>query len=400
MKRSYGSSLYYFNDKAIYDGLSQKSVTKDVLNKFLLNRNTFMSPSDEKTVKANYLSRFLFDYNSKIELANSFDRNSKSVRVKTRSISIEDKSSLKSKNLMQIVSDELTSEKDSFLKENREIKIQVNRKSKNTCEVTVEYKDFDVSKVEIKQVETRTLTASITTDGNESINIRVPEDNVIENFINRFSHKMLDVVKNSSVEEIDLKSFSDQTYISKFFLSLIESLNGFTLDDVINVGVDTELSKIDTKEELDETTLEESKTSKENEEDFLEDEISEAQTAVQSTLRDRISSAKFEGNSLVESDILSNLLQDIYYISSITWLATEKKNQGQQVCLRADISKNNSDERTIALQIRYVREHSKITEALKKQKSRPTPKFEREIFTTLEAAKKKAFNSIVSEDND
>jgi len=81
MRRRFGPSLYFANDKVIFDSLNQHQVTSDLIRELLSERGILVSAETPKEELAKYFSRLTADYYDHNAIAVKLGRVAKRERI-------------------------------------------------------------------------------------------------------------------------------------------------------------------------------------------------------------------------------------------------------------------------------------------------------------------------------
>lgn len=220
-------SLYHATDKAVFDALCQHKLNRSVMKQLFLRRGILSSKVTNKEKIALYFSRLnhdLFDHRliSETLASGSQRERTSSLRVNGE-LSLE-KLELVGKNIKKLQQD-MGNKADYHV-------------SGNGIEVKVHYQYIDHRKSEFQQLVSRDAVIVIENDG-EGVNVRWPSNDYVETNIKELCIGLLmsSYDEKPEVDAISLVPYSDSKDRSKFFKSLINSMDGYELVDVTDVYV-------------------------------------------------------------------------------------------------------------------------------------------------------------------
>ncbi len=353
-KKRFGPSLYFYHDKAIFDGLSQHACAKQDVHQMLLKKSVFVSQDTEKGELSYYLSSFIFDYQDRNYLSDLLATKPKRENVTSSSIVKDENSQVNDEAIRQALSNvktklgsgpdcqaNFTSSKDGFV-------------------LDVVYKDHDLTKPEIKQIETKTAQIEIFKEIN-GFTIRSPANEFGEKLIAEFK-RALESETNEiiQVQELTLIGVQDSHHVSKFFTLLMNNIEGFRLVDVTNVKL------------------------YHPENDFEEDEEAAS----------HIKRAMLHGKQVLMSPELSSLFDRGFHISSVQWLADDFLPKGDRIAFEASLNKPETKE-GFSFQIRGIYRYSDRTNAITQKITSPSNTEKKVILKKLENAAESALQQVL-----
>ncbi|WP_164519215.1 hypothetical protein [Pseudoalteromonas rubra] len=345
-KKQFGPSLYFYHDKAIFDGLSQHSITKPELHHFLLKKGVIASQDTDKGELAYYLSSCLFDYHDRNRLSDLLTSKPKRENVTSSSLKKDENPKLEDETIRQAISNlreslskgpdcqaSITCTKDSFL-------------------LDVTYKDHDLTKPEIKQVETKRAQIEILKE-KDGYTVRSPANDYGDKLLMDFTSSLgNEIDADIEVQELSLAGITDSHGVSKFFTTLIHNIEGYKLYDVTNVKLYH--PEVDEREE----------------EEFTASHIRRAM---------------LNGKQVLITPELKSLYDRGFHISSVQWLANDKSPEGDRVAFEASLKKPETKE-GFSFQIRGIYRYSERTLDVTQKLTTPSNIEKKDIHKKLESA--------------
>ncbi|KKI35144.1 hypothetical protein VI03_30065 [Burkholderia vietnamiensis] len=214
MKRRFGPSLYFANDKVIFDALNQRQVSTDLIRELLKERNIVVSSSTPKEDLARYFSRLTADFFDHKSIAMKLGRISRQERV--TSFEVKDELSQ-----TQII-DALNAIKQDLENQGDTADIEV---ADGKIVAVVGYEDVDYTKSEFRQVQPRDAVIEFAKDETGKYVVRSTQNQ----FTSAAVEKICKHLGESIGKEIDRMSISLQGHAepavrTKFFENLIKSV--------------------------------------------------------------------------------------------------------------------------------------------------------------------------------
>jgi hypothetical protein len=357
----YGPSIYYFHDKAIFDGLVQSQVTKQDIQGLLLKKGVFLSPSVDKSESAYYLSSYIFDFHDKNKLSDCLLV--KQRRENISSVTIKNCQGEDDESTEHILSDEdiksALEEMKSEISESGSSNARIVKKS-DSYVMEVNYKNYDLTKSEMRQVEPKTSVIEVEFTNGE-LKIRAPANDYMSGIVagiqNKFNAK---AGKDLEKFEIDLSGATNAKQISDFFRALITNIDDYKLFDVTNVKL------------------------------FHPDEKDEEEEAVTSYIR----RAMLHGEGVLSSPELNSMFDRQFYISTIQWESVEVGVQPQKVSFEASLM--NPEERTgFTYQVRSINRYSDRTKNIVQKSDKPSSLEKKSLHAKIEKAAQLALASAI-----
>ena len=283
-------SIYSASDKALFDALSQGTVTNTDIRQLFLTHGIIISRSTSRRELAAHFSRLVHDYDDFQALAKLFDTGHRrerltSFRVKSTA-QIDDYESAAHEIVKQLASN--TDAANVITNEDGSLRI------------AVRYKTFHFNKSEFRQIETRDAIITIEQEGGTAV-IRGPQNEKVDEICRSLLATIKEKVDDKlDITEINLEHFQEPMQRTKFFVEMIELLHGYKKHDVTDVYFYNPKVEIEMEEDEDESVS------------VSEDDIN---------LGIRITSGMLKGEGVLASQEMSNFISRGFYISKIIWQA-------------------------------------------------------------------------------
>lgn len=311
-------SLYFASDKAIYDALTQRSLTSAELRKVFLSRGIVISnESDKKFLASRFSALFhdYYDYRSLSLLVGGRDSREKTTNVVITTALSKDQ-----------LTDALTSVKEWLVDDQHEqAEVAVHG---NQLKLTVKYQKLDLSQAEFRQVVEK--TAEIILEKQDSgWKITGPMNDKFKDITNQL-YSQIEIMTNQdvSIRTISLEAIPDAGIRTNFLRSLIRNLKGMEVVDVVDVSTfnpnDREDDDLDLSD--DALVIEESvevESEDEGEDGDPEVELTRPQLEAKTHKIIRIDKASLKGKGILESKQLLELEGHGFYLWKIRWTARE-----------------------------------------------------------------------------
>lgn len=286
-------SLYYVSDKNIFDALSQSKVDNETVRKMFERRNIICSKKTEREELAKYFSLLTHDYFDHQDIAARLGVTSRRERV----TSLDIKSPLEVEQIDSAINGLV----DSLKKEGDVVHL---RKDNGSLVINIKYTECDYRRSEFNQIQQRDGLIELLKVGNEYV-VRSTQSGHInaarDDLILRLQQPEKEKIVTSSVS---LFEFPDPIARSKFFYDLIDSLEGYTRKDVMEVYLYKVGSGVPVFED-------------------------EADSEDEDQVDGNVQKVLMKGSAVARSILLGDLLKDKkYYIFRIGWLAVEKLGNG------------------------------------------------------------------------
>ncbi|MFH1658558.1 MAG: hypothetical protein ABIG35_04515 [Pseudomonadota bacterium] len=291
-------SIYSASDKALFDALTQHTVTQSALRQLFLKRGIIVSHDTHRDVLAKYFSRLVHDYEDFQTLARMFGSTNR--RERTASFRVLSTASLSNfESAAAAVVEQISENGDSAT---------VNRMEDGSIKIIVRYKKFHFEKNEFKQVVSKEAVISIEQDKG-AIVIRGPQNGDVDDWcrsiISNVESQLPDAIQ---IDEISLENYNDPKVRSSFFDQLIKGISGYKKHDVTDVYVFHPKGQVE----------------KDGDGDGDGDDVggggATGAIAVGS-LGVHISRASLKGEGVLDSDEFVALMHRGFYISKIVWQA-------------------------------------------------------------------------------
>ncbi|WP_133468969.1 hypothetical protein [Paraglaciecola marina] len=355
----YGPSIYFYHDKAIFDGLSQNQVTKANIFSLLFQKNVLFSSLEVKDDASFYLSSYMFDYYDKTKLAEFLSVSPRRENISSTSIdNANDDGQMildetKVKNCLDIIKTKVSSKGDSNAK--------IVKKSDSFI-LEVNYKDYDLTKPEMRQVVPKTSLIEVEFSGGE-LNLRSPANDFSMGLVSELKLQLNSIAgKNLKQFSIDLSGVSKASQVSDFFRKLISNIDDYKLYDVTNVKLH-------------------------------HPEIEGDDDAITS----RIKKAMLHGEGVLSSPELKSLFERGFYVSHIQWESLEVGTASDKVSFEASL-KNPEEKNGFTYQVRFINRYSERTKNFVQKSDAPSNLEKKQLHKKIESAARNAYQAIFSQD--
>lgn len=350
-RKRFGPSLYFYHDKAIYDGLCQHGMTKPELHRYLKRKGVFASQETEKEDIAFYLSASLFDYHDRQKLTESLSTKPKRENITSSAIKSTEDSKLDDEAVRQSLQ-----KMSANINASPDCQAKVHSTKDGIFILDVTYKDHDLTKPEVRQIETKKAQIEV---------VKEADGYTVRSQANEYGENLLAVLKQSLVEEtkedLEIKELSliglNSLQISKFFNLLINNVDGYQLNDVSSVRLH-----------------------------HPDEEDGEAEAS-------HIRKAMLNGKQVLVSKELKSLHDRGFHISSVQWISDDKLPNGDRVAFEASLKRPETKD-GFAFQIRGLYRYSERTGDIT-QKLQPASNTEkRDIHKKLELSAELALETV------
>jgi hypothetical protein len=365
MKRKHGPSVYYLTDKNIFDALQHKSATaKNIREKFLDN-GFFFSENEDKDVLVEESLLYINDYFDYQFIANLVESKNK----REPFTNSEFKSDISKSDLTKICQDI----KDSEGEDGTPFEVSVKG---NLITLKTNYVEVDYSKTELRQRSTKTATVEIELKDSSFTVRRQANDRAKE--ISDLIKKLVDKKSEFPVPEskISLDAIDLPEARSFFFECLIKGVTDYNFDRVKSALL---------------------KYPEDNDND-IDEENSEEAHEKENVVVGHIQKALLNGDSVLTSKEFSQLHENGFYITRITWTAVDKQIDGDKVEFTAQFADqvNCSDFRYLVKGI-YPYKGGGEYNITQRQ---PSPIERHELTLALEEASRNAFEQVLAKYGD
>ncbi|MBJ9976911.1 hypothetical protein IAE35_10735 [Pseudomonas sp. S75] len=315
-------SLYFASDKAIFDALTQRSLTSAELRKVFLSRGIVISNESDKKFLANRFSALFhdyYDYRSLSLLVGGRDSREKTTNVVVTSAVPKEK-----------LADALNSVKEWLIDDQHEqAEVAIHG---DQLKLTVKYQKLDLSQAEFRQVVEKTAEVIIEKQGS-GWKITGPMNDKFKDITDQL-YSQIEIATDQDVatRTISLEAISDAGIRTNFLRSLIRNLRDMEVVDVVDVSTfnpkDREDDDLDLSDEAlvieDSIEVDSDDQGEEGEGDDPEAELAKPQPEAKSHKIIRIDKASLKGKGVLESKQLMELEGHGFYLWKIRWTAREK----------------------------------------------------------------------------
>ncbi|MFQ3250581.1 MAG: hypothetical protein ACI9O6_002420 [Glaciecola sp.] len=354
--QKFGPSLYYFHDKAIFDGLNQHKVSRQEIINVLMKKGILVSSEEDKAQLAYYLSSSVYDFYDRKHLSELLEGSSKRQNVSSTNLRSDS----------EITEDQIRESLNKIktkLSSNPDSQAMV-IKSDGNFYLDISYKSYDLTKPEMKQIEPQKARVElIKNDG--AWKVRSPASDygnkIVEDLVGELSESNN---TNLTTESIDLSGVTDNLQVSNFFKHLINGISGLKLYDVTNVKLY-------------------------NPEKDRESESEEISASF-------IQRAMLNGEQVMLSNELKSLSDNGFYISSIQWISEESLPNGDRLAFEASF-KNPGERNRFSYQVRGIYRYSDKTSAVTKKFTHPSNLEKKQLHGKLEVAAANSFLKLQSD---
>ncbi|WP_370240159.1 hypothetical protein [Marisediminitalea sp.] len=219
--------VYSATDKALFEALSQSKISGAELRDLFLSRGVIVSAKAERNSLAENFSRCIHDYYDHQRIANALGTIPR--REKTASTHISGDYAF---NSVEIAAEKLHND---ILAQDDLCHLVHN--DDGTFVIDITYESLDYGKSEFKQVVRKNAHIEVEkVDGHYVI--RRPDNETLHNYVDQFlSYLEQEEDICSTRQDVDLRNIESPELRTRFFTLLINSLEGFKLDDVTDVYV-------------------------------------------------------------------------------------------------------------------------------------------------------------------
>lgn len=312
-------SLYFASDKAIYDALTQRSLTSAELRKVFLSRGIVISNESDKKFLANRFSALFhdyYDYRNLSLLVGGRDSREKTTNVVVTTAVTKDQ-----------LTEALISVKE-WLEDDQHEQAELAVHGDH-LKLTVKYQKLDLSQAEFRQVVEKTAEVILEKQGS-GWKITGPMNDKFKDITDQL-YSQIEIVTDQDVatRTISLEAIPDAGTRTNFLRSLIRNIKGMEVVDVVDVSTfnpkDQEDDDLDLSD--DALVIEDSievESGDEGEEADPEAELAKSQPGARVHKIIRIDKASLKGKGVLESKQLLELEGHGFYLWKIRWKAREK----------------------------------------------------------------------------
>jgi hypothetical protein len=355
MKRRFGPSLYFANDKVIFDSLNQRQVSIDLIRELLNERGILVSAYTPKEELAQYFSRLTADF---------FDH--KSIATKLGTVARRERmtySEIKEVVQRTDIIATLNSLKRAWEDEGSAVRLEV---VDDRVVALISYEHIDYTKSEFRQVEPRDALIEFTKEPSGNYVVRSTQntftDAAVEQVFTSLGNSLGKPVERA---RISLEGNADPKSRTQFFESLIKGIGGFSFVTVSEAycykpKLASAIKSGDDDKELEDLPY--------------------------------VERVALRGHGVNRSLLIDDLYKNDYYIVKVTWrvrLATQIDSDEFE--LEAQFSKPDScTDFSYQVKSVVIRENGRVTD-----KKRGPKKDEQDTFLRLiEQSAKKAYSSL------
>lgn len=379
-------SLYFASDKAIYDALTQRSLTSAELRRVFLSRGIVISNESDKKFLANRFSALFhdyYDYRNLSLLVGGRDSREKATNVVITTAVTKDQ-----------LTEALTSVKE-WLEDDQHDQAEVAVHGDH-LKLTVKYQKLDLSQAEFRQVVEKTAEVLLEKQGG-GWKITGPMNDKFKDITDQL-YSQIEIITDQDVatRTISLEAVPDAGTRTNFLRSLIRNLKDMEVVDVVDVSTfnpnDQEDDELDLSD--DALVIEDSievESEREGKEGDPEAELARPQPEARVHKIIRIDKASLKGKGVLESKQLSELEGHGFYLWKIRWTAREKLVGAELVLFEAQFG-NQAKYCDFAYIVKGVYNYNNGKYA--KNLVRAEPVFEQKLKVRLEEAAQKTLDDI------
>ncbi len=379
-------SLYFASDKAIYDALTQRSLTSAELRRVFLSRGIVISNESDKKFLANRFSALFhdyYDYRNLSLLVGGRDSREKTTNVVVTTAVTKDQ-----------LTEALTSVKE-WLEDDQHEQAEVAVHGDH-LKLTVKYQKLDLSQAEFRQVVEKTAEVILEKQGS-GWKITGPMNDKFKDITDQL-YSQIEIVTDQDVatRTISLEAIPDAGTRTNFLRSLIRNLKDMEVVDVVDVSTfnpkDQEDDDLDLSD--DALVIEDSievESENEGEEGDPEVELAKPQPEARVHKIIRIDKASLKGKGVLESKQLLELEGHGFYLWKIRWKAREKLVGAELVLFEAQFG-NQAKYCDFSYIVKGVYNYNNGKYA--KNLVRAEPVFEQKLKIRLEEAAQKTLDDI------
>lgn len=218
MKARFGPSLYFANDKVIFDAINHSQVNTDLIRELLFERGIITSPKTTKYELAQYFSRLTADYFDHLNIGNKLGKVSKRERITYAEIS--------EPVTKQEIIDGLTSVKAALEAQGSRVNLEV---AGDRIVARLDYEYIDYTEVEFRQVQPRDAIVEFLKDGSGQYVVRSTQNSYADIAVDQV-FSVINLARDTPVKQnrVSLEGYADPVVRTKFFQTLINSIENHT----------------------------------------------------------------------------------------------------------------------------------------------------------------------------
>jgi hypothetical protein len=290
MKRRFGPSLYFANDKVIFDSLNQHQVNVDLIKELFFERGIIVSSKTTKEELAKYFSRLTADYFDHESIAVKLGRVAKHERITASELSGE----ISEAEILASLAELKVKLEDAGDK----VDITVDKVTGRIV-AEISYEHIDYTKIDLRQVEPRDAIIEFSKVAAGSYLVRSTQNNEIDPLVEQVVKSLEDAAGGKLARSrINLQSHISADARTKFFEALTKGIEGYNFLTV------TEAYCFKPK------TI-----SEEDEDEEREDDVEKLPYVERVSLR---------GEGVNRSFVIKELYEKDYYIIKVVWQVREK----------------------------------------------------------------------------
>lgn len=270
----------------------KQRLTDATLNELAKDRGIFFSPKSTRNDLIEEISIWTHDYYDITGLIEKRDYKKRNEKMTSVILPIE----LSVDEMKDIVKEY---KEDTHNKDN----VTSHQKGNDAVVINTEYDEYDYSKTRLIQRQRKDASIHMESKNGQTV-IRMPASEKALNIVELIKDKVETFKKiEIPLKKIEVENLLNPEERNRFFLKLISDIEDFELLTVTNLKVD-----------------------KFEDEDTSEEDEEEENLEIKQNMIGVIESAVFSGQNLVASEQYVQLIEDGFFITSITWRAKQKKD--------------------------------------------------------------------------
>ena len=355
MKARFGPSLYFANDKVIFDAINHAQVNTELIRELLFERGIITSPKTTKYELAQYFSRLTADYFDHLGIGNKLGKVSKGERITYAEIS--------EVVTKQEIIDGVTSVKAALEAQGNRVTLEV---TGDRIVAKLDYEYIDYTEVEFRQVQPRDAIIEFLKNDTGQYVVRSTQNSYVDIAVDQV-FSAINSARETPVKQtrISLEGYADPAVRTKFFQTLINSIEHHNFVTVT------------------EAFCYKSKTKPSVDEDDDDKDLEDQPNVVRVTLK---------GTGVTKSFVIDELYDKGYYIVKVVWRVKPTSSMDADLFeLEAQFGEPDTcTEFSYQARSALVFENGKLTD------KKRTPKAEEQdnIFRLIEAAAKMALATL------
>lgn len=307
MPRLAHDSLYYADDKDIYDLLSsaKQRVTPLKLLELARTRGIILSPDENRDAVAEWIARMPFAWPqvvSLLEMTTSADRADKLTSLRMDSATADE------------WSEAVSTVKGARAEQRGEV-WSVSRNG-DSLTVSVQYSELDPGRTRLAQKRERDFVVEVETTPAGGVRVRHQSQDRAAEIVKAVCDELMKGKERLEPKRIELYGIRDPVKRTQFFLNLIAGIDGYTLEDVKSVKG----SRLSPTLEVDVPSEEAGTDSDGQHEDRTERD-----------LEAHVRRVALYGDGILHAAEYQTLFKDDFFVSSIAWTSMESRSGTQRV---------------------------------------------------------------------